>query len=68
MKAIVAVGGGLFLVTSWLLITLLHLPFIALRLLWAGGGLGSLAVLNESDIDRRETARKRSERSLSPTA
>lgn len=64
---IVAAGSGLFLLVSWLLITVLHVPFIALRLLWAAGGLGSLAVLNEADIDRRETARDRSVRSLSST-
>lgn len=55
----VAIVSGLFLLVSWLLITVLHLPLIALRLLWIAGGLGSLAILSESDRYRHEGTRNR---------
>lgn len=56
----VAIGSGLFLVLCWLLISALHVPFIALRLLLIAGGLGELAVLTESDRYRYEGTRNRS--------
>lgn len=60
IKLLAALGSSLFLVVTWLLITALHLPLIALRLLWMAGGLGSLAVLTEPDRYRYDGGRTHS--------